>query len=195
MTRSTLRFALAASAAALVSVAVFVPSITRADEPSKSSASAANAPVLCAVLGKEIKDISKAHAKLTEGGKTYYVCCGGCEGKFKAEPAKFAKLTDLRTEKIVLQRKLDAVNAELATMEAGGEKKAQATPKPAAATTAAAALHCAITDEVIESAEKAGGKVEHAGKTYYFCCPGCVSKFNSDPAKYAKEADARTAKN
>ncbi len=27
-------------------------------------------------------------------------------------------------------------------------------------------------------------KVEHEGKTYYFCCPGCVSKFKENPAKY-----------
>src|SRR5579863_1226709 len=25
---------------------------------------------------------------------------------------------------------------------------------------------------------------EHAGKTYYFCCAGCVEKFKSDPAKH-----------
>src|ERR1035438_4752318 len=25
---------------------------------------------------------------------------------------------------------------------------------------------------------------EHAGKTYYFCCPGCKEKFKNDPAKY-----------
>src|SRR5258708_23590515 len=25
---------------------------------------------------------------------------------------------------------------------------------------------------------------EHAGKTYYFCCPGCQVKFSADPAKY-----------
>jgi P-type Cu+ transporter len=25
---------------------------------------------------------------------------------------------------------------------------------------------------------------EHAGKTYYFCCPGCKEKFKADPAKY-----------
>ena len=27
-------------------------------------------------------------------------------------------------------------------------------------------------------------KVEHAGKTYYFCCPGCAEKFKKDPSKY-----------
>src|SRR5712664_4138631 len=27
-------------------------------------------------------------------------------------------------------------------------------------------------------------KLEHAGKTYYFCCAHCAEKFKSDPEKY-----------
>jgi YHS domain-containing protein len=27
-------------------------------------------------------------------------------------------------------------------------------------------------------------KAEHGGKTYYFCCAGCDTKFSKDPAKY-----------
>jgi YHS domain-containing protein len=27
-------------------------------------------------------------------------------------------------------------------------------------------------------------KVEHAGKTYYFCCDDCVADFQKDPAKF-----------
>jgi len=34
--------------------------------------------------------------------------------------------------------------------------------------------------------DPAGAKAthEHAGKTYYFCCPGCKEKFKAEPAKY-----------
>ncbi|MEY3011323.1 MAG: hypothetical protein RIT45_58 [Pseudomonadota bacterium] len=28
---------------------------------------------------------------------------------------------------------------------------------------------------------------EYKGKTYYFCCPGCDTKFAEDPAKYVEE--------
>ena len=28
-------------------------------------------------------------------------------------------------------------------------------------------------------------RVEHDGKTYYFCCTECVDKFRADPGKYA----------
>ncbi len=34
--------------------------------------------------------------------------------------------------------------------------------------------------------QKAAGKSEHAGKTYYFCAVGCKKKFDADPGKYLK---------
>jgi len=33
--------------------------------------------------------------------------------------------------------------------------------------------------------EKAAAKVEHMGKTYYFCSKACEEKFESDPHQYA----------
>jgi Cu+-exporting ATPase len=33
-------------------------------------------------------------------------------------------------------------------------------------------------------AERAAARVEHSGKTYYFCCAGCANKFGADPEKY-----------
>jgi len=86
----------------------------------------------------------------------------------------------------------------------GSPSPAPATPSapaPAAAATEAAAkpataalvapgdakvgdrTTCPVSGEeftVTESSPKA----EYQGKTYYFCCPGCVEKFNADPAKY-----------
>jgi YHS domain-containing protein len=32
---------------------------------------------------------------------------------------------------------------------------------------------------------KAAGKSEYQGKTYYFCSPGCKQKFDANPAQYA----------
>ena len=32
----------------------------------------------------------------------------------------------------------------------------------------------------------AKAKVDHAGKTYYFCCPGCAKKFDAEPEQYLK---------
>ena len=31
---------------------------------------------------------------------------------------------------------------------------------------------------------KARAKVEHRGKTYYFCCPGCAQRFQAEPERY-----------
>jgi Cu+-exporting ATPase len=43
--------------------------------------------------------------------------------------------------------------------------------------------------------ERAPAKAEHAGKTYYFCCASCATKFRADPEKYlrAKSADSGDA--
>jgi YHS domain-containing protein len=32
---------------------------------------------------------------------------------------------------------------------------------------------------------------EHAGTTYYFCCDGCMHKFQGSPARYAVHAGRR----
>ncbi len=34
--------------------------------------------------------------------------------------------------------------------------------------------------------KKAAAKVEHMGKTYYFCSEGCKKAFEKDPHKYMK---------
>lgn len=45
---------------------------------------------------------------------------------------------------------------------------------------------CLISDEefVVTAASP---KVEHEGKTYYFCCPGCDSDFRKSPEKYLRK--------
>ena len=34
--------------------------------------------------------------------------------------------------------------------------------------------------------DKAAGKSEYNGKTYYFCALGCKAKFDRDPQQYVK---------
>lgn len=34
--------------------------------------------------------------------------------------------------------------------------------------------------------DKAAGKSEHMGHTYYFCAPGCKKAFDENPAKYTE---------
>src|SRR5260370_32967465 len=37
--------------------------------------------------------------------------------------------------------------------------------------------------------EKAAAQAAHEGKTYYFCSPGCVAKFEKEPQKYLAARD------
>ena len=47
-----------------------------------------------------------------------------------------------------------------------------------------------VTDPVCKMTideNKAAGKSEYKGKTYYFCALGCKSKFDQQPSAYVKE--------
>ena len=53
----------------------------------------------------------------------------------------------------------------------------------------AQATHCAVmTSMEVDpaQAEKKGLFRDYEGQRYYFCCQGCVKKFDADPAQYAK---------
>lgn len=43
--------------------------------------------------------------------------------------------------------------------------------------------YCLVSKEEFTVTD-ASPKVEHDGKTYYFCCSGCDQKFQKDPSKY-----------
>jgi YHS domain-containing protein len=48
-----------------------------------------------------------------------------------------------------------------------------------------------VTDPVCKMTideNKAAGKSEYNGKTYYFCAVGCKKKFDADPSAYVKPA-------
>lgn len=48
-----------------------------------------------------------------------------------------------------------------------------------------------VTDPVCKMTideNKAAGKSEYNGQTYYFCAPGCKAKFDANPSAYAKKS-------
>ncbi len=63
-----------------------------------------------------------------------------------------------------------------------------------AAKPAKAPLVCPVTGDTIASAKAAVGHSTYQGKTYYFCCADCKSKFDKNPAKYIKAASAGAKK-
>jgi YHS domain-containing protein len=51
------------------------------------------------------------------------------------------------------------------------------------------ATHCPVSGQRFVVSESTP-KVEHEGKTYYFCCPECPARFKQDPQKYLNKAQA-----
>lgn len=181
MTLSAFRRTLTAGVAVL-SAALAVPTLAG---PKDAKKAADTAPVFCAVTGEEVKDTS---SPVTYNNKNYYICCAGCKPQFSKNPAKYSKMADLRSEIYTAEQKLAALKAEFAAVE-----KAQA-PAPSKTSAASGEAYCAIMGSVIPAAKAGTLTTAYNGKTYEFCCGGCKTKFDSDPAKNAAAADKRTAK-
>ncbi len=49
-------------------------------------------------------------------------------------------------------------------------------------------VSCPVTNERVE-VSKDTPVVDYRGKSYYFCCPGCVEDFKNNPDKYASPGD------
>ncbi|HEU5413469.1 MAG TPA: heavy metal translocating P-type ATPase [Candidatus Angelobacter sp.] len=105
-------------------------------------------------------DPATARAREEYKGTTYYFCCAGCAGKFKADPEKYlAKLAAA------------AAHAEGRHDMAGSHQQTPGTVKDPV---------CGMWVDP----DKARGSVTHKEKTYYFCSPRCAEKFNAEPEKY-----------
>jgi xanthine dehydrogenase accessory factor len=74
-----------------------------------------------------------------------------------------------------------AILAELVQRRAAGELLPEAGAAPAAAAPAEARDPvCGMT----VTADRSSHPLEHAGRTYYFCCAGCHDRFAADPHAY-----------
>jgi YHS domain-containing protein len=128
-------------------------------------------------------------------GKKALFCCENCKAAFEklddTGKEKKLKVAGLTSRKLGLEKQLEQIKAEIKAAE--GEKTTASVAVAAPAIKSSGKVYCAITDEEIENADKAYKKVAFNGKDYYFCCAGCVTKFNKDSAKLAAEADKRAA--
>lgn len=60
--------------------------------------------------------------------------------------------------------------------------------KPTAAHKKMSSAVCPVMGTKITDVTKApGGKSVYKGKTYYFCCAGCKTAFDKNPARYIKK--------
>ncbi len=98
-------------------------------------------------------------------GKTYYFCSWRCLETFRADPAKYAKSVPLAViEAPSVKKTLPVLPATMLAQGASGEVDPV----------------CGMS---VQPATAAGSSV-YEGKTYYFCCQGCLAKFQTNPVKY-----------
>jgi Cu+-exporting ATPase len=110
-----------------------------------------------------------AAATVEDGGKLWHFCSKGCAAKFQADPAKYASGA-------AKPQPHAPAHTPLVQLGAAPKKPAMQVVDPV----------CGMTIDPATSA----GRAEYQGKTYYFCSPSCVGKFQADPAKYLAEKRA-----
>jgi P-type Cu+ transporter len=109
----------------------------------------------------------KAKATVERGGKRYYFCSTGCAKRFEQGPEQFLSGA--------------APGAELHGIQGA------AGAKPAMASLPILASAPRVKDPVcgmMVDPQKAAGKAEHAGKTYFFCSLRCKERFEREPEKF-----------
>ncbi|WP_249680457.1 heavy metal translocating P-type ATPase [Roseococcus pinisoli] len=135
--------------------------------------SGATATVKDPVCGMTV-DPAKTPHHAEHAGKAYHFCSAGCRTKFQADPGKY-------------------VASEEAVSCCGGHEAAPAKAGACCGGHDAAPVAATAKDPVcgmtVDPA-KTPHHAEHAGKTYHFCCNGCRTKFQADPAKYLEPAKA-----
>ena len=155
------------------------------------------------VCGMQV-DPAKARGKVEHNGKMYFFCCPGCAQKFQAAPEKYlnslpaptSAAQAVPTTPFVIVASGSAttpsVRPLLTVLRATAEAQSHtlsASDSSSAKPGSQGGLASPITERdpvcgMQVDPAKARGKAEHAGKTYFFCCPGCARKFQADPEKY-----------
>jgi Cu+-exporting ATPase len=103
-------------------------------------------------------DPARARGQAEYEGSKYYFCCTGCEAKFKADPEKYLNKPVAKSGMVMLGQ----VGIKLAAPKTETDPVCHMQVDPA----------------------HAAGKYDYQGKTYYFCNPGCETKFKADPEGY-----------
>ena len=116
-------------------------------------------------------DPATARHKVERAEKTYYFCCGGCAEKFQASPEKYLQLPAR-----------SAVPGLVSLTQ----------PAPSKATPSALVKDPVCGMDV--HPETAKRRLDHSGKTYYFCSPGCLEKFSAHPEEYLQRQSASSGR-
>src|SRR5438270_6344486 len=122
------------------------------------------------VCGMKV-DPATAKNSFAHAGKTYYFCCAHCLEKFRADPEKYLKTGE------------NTVGSALVTLGLPGADSKRAGKIPAR-------TEDPVCGMSVDPAT-AKYKLEHAGKTYYFCSAGCLEKFRSNPRYLAPDSKSQ----
>jgi P-type Cu+ transporter len=120
-------------------------------------------------------DPLKAAAKSQHAGKAYYFCSAGCAKRFEQDPAKYLTAT-----------KPPVAKSTSAAHEAGAALPMAPLAKLSGMALPIIGAGPKERDPVcgmFVDPQKAAGKAEHAGHTYYFCSARCTERFSNDPDK------------
>ncbi|MDL1890297.1 heavy metal translocating P-type ATPase [Nitrospirales bacterium NOB] len=118
----------------------------------------------------------QAAGQFTHAGTTYYFCATSCLEKFRADPDRY-----FNSAPTLIQLGNRPSRGKTLPM--------MMTPAPSKTTTGVIDPVCGMT---VEPATAAGSFPYH-GTTYYFCCQGCLTKFQADPQRYLSPSTAATA--
>ncbi|MBI4002964.1 MAG: HAD-IC family P-type ATPase, partial [Nitrospira defluvii] len=115
---------------------------------------------------------AKAAGRFDYEGAPYYFCSTHCLDRFRAVPNQYVK----------------QVSAAGAALPASGHRSLPMMQSLVEQPAASGELDpvCGMTVQP----STAAGSYLHEGKTYYFCCQGCLEKFRADPARYLTPSTA-----
>lgn len=137
---------------------------------------------VCGMTVKKAGSIEAVHE-----GRQMHFCSNACKEKYFANPAEYAINYDVVSNVVKPQKELKYT----ATFEGRpyffvSEENKLSFEKN---TDAYVYAECPVTGKVFLRKD-APAKVVYEGKTRYFCCDGCLEKFNADPKKYSGPASA-----
>lgn len=149
--------------AALVTIVAAV-SLYAQDAKNNHASKAWN--TVCPVTGD---DVDSSIQTVSHDGKEYGFCCKGCVSKFKKEPAKYSK--NLNEDGTTFNK----VPGEM--------KHEQHKHQPTGGKSKAWNEVCPVLGGKVNAKT---ATVSYDGKEIGFCCGGCDTKFEKEPAKYMK---------
>ena len=164
-----------------------------------------NGSYTCPVRGQAIDAVTKDTEFSDYMGVRYYYCCEGCKPDFDKNQQKYLKankgkiigasffdpITTRRIDPAKAQSHSDFNSVRYFFAKDDDKKSFDKEPKKYTIAPKKKVLFCPVSNEKVETYDKASDYSDLKGTRYYFCCAGCKPKFDKDPDKYLKDLDER----